>query len=171
MLKGKTALVTGSTSGIGKAIATRLAAEGANVILNGFGDAKEIEALRAGIERDHKVRAAFSGADLTKPEAIEAMMAEAAAQFGGVDILVNNAGVAPLQRNDIIDLTEESYDRVMNINLKGPLFFAQKIAREMIWLKQQINEYSPKIIFISSSHARNFKRYNYIITYSSIITI
>ena len=57
MLKGKTALITGSTSGIGKAIASRLAAEGANVILNGFGDAKEIEALRAGLERNHKVRA------------------------------------------------------------------------------------------------------------------
>ena len=78
MLKGKTALVTGSTSGIGKAIAIRLAAEGANVILNGFGDAKEIEALRTGLERDHKVKAAFSGADLTKTEAIEEMMQDAA---------------------------------------------------------------------------------------------
>ena len=92
MLAGKAALITGSTSGIGKAIALRLAADGANIVLNGFGDAKEIEALRAGIEKDHKVKAIFSSADLTKPEAIETMMAEAAAAFGGVDILVNNAG-------------------------------------------------------------------------------
>jgi 3-hydroxybutyrate dehydrogenase len=117
MLKGKTALVTGSTSGIGKAIATRLAAEGANVILNGFGDAKEIDALRAGIERDHKVKAAFSGADLTKPEAIEAMMAEAAAQFGGVDILVNNAGtqfVSPIE-----DFPVAKWDLILALNLSS----------------------------------------------------
>jgi NAD(P)-dependent dehydrogenase (short-subunit alcohol dehydrogenase family) len=66
---------------------------------------------------------------------------------------VNNAGVAPLQRNDLLDLTEESYDRVLNINLKGPVFFAQKIAKEMIWLKAQITEYRPAIVFMSSVSA------------------
>ena len=88
-LKGKTALVTGSTSGIGLAIARALKAEGARVILNGFGDPDEIARLQ------EELGAAYSNADLTRPEAIEAMMAEA----GAVDILVNNAGmqhVAPI---------------------------------------------------------------------------
>ena len=117
MLKGKTALVTGSTSGIGKAIAMRLAAEGSNVILNGFGDAKEIEALRAGLETDHKVRAAFSSADLTKPDEIQEMMAEAAKSFGGVDILVNNAGtqfVSPLEEFPVA-----KWDLIIALNLSS----------------------------------------------------
>jgi NAD(P)-dependent dehydrogenase (short-subunit alcohol dehydrogenase family) len=74
-------------------------------------------------------------------------------RYGRIDVLVNNAGVAPLQRNDVLDMSEESYDRVMNINLKGPVFFAQKIAKEMIWLKQQIDGYKPLIVFITSVSA------------------
>jgi NAD(P)-dependent dehydrogenase (short-subunit alcohol dehydrogenase family) len=74
-------------------------------------------------------------------------------RYGRIDFLVNNAGVAPLHRNDVLELTEESYDRVMNINLRGPVFFAQKISREMIWLKQMIQDYNPKIVFISSVSA------------------
>lgn len=115
MLKGKTALVTGSTSGIGKAIATRLASEGANVMLNGFGDAKEIEALRAGLERDHKVKVVFSGADLTKTEAIEGMMADAAKAFGGVDILVNNAGIQHVAPIDEFPVAK--WDLIIALNL------------------------------------------------------
>jgi NAD(P)-dependent dehydrogenase (short-subunit alcohol dehydrogenase family) len=74
-------------------------------------------------------------------------------RYGRIDVLINNAGVAPLQKYDVLDMPEESYDRVMNINLKGPVFFAQKIAREMIWLKQQITDYKPIIIFITSVSA------------------
>ncbi|MBO9380209.1 3-hydroxybutyrate dehydrogenase [Sphingomonas histidinilytica] len=92
-LKGKTALITGSTSGIGLAYAKALAAEGANVVINGFGDADAIEAERKALEAASGARALYSGHDLTKVDAIEAMMAEAAAAFGAVDILVNNAGV------------------------------------------------------------------------------
>ena len=95
-LKNKTALVTGSTSGIGLGIARAFAREGANVILNGFGDAAEIEALRAGIERDFGVKARHDGADMSKPDAIEAMMQKAIAEFGSVDLLVNNAGIGLL---------------------------------------------------------------------------
>lgn len=115
MLKGKTALVTGSTSGIGKAIATRLAAEGANVMLNGFGDAKEIEALRTGLERDHKVTIGFSGADLTRADAIAQMMDEAKAAFGGVDILVNNAGVQHVAPIDEFPVAK--WDLIIALNL------------------------------------------------------
>ncbi len=100
MIKGKTALVTGSTSGIGKAIAERMAKEGCNIGLNGFGDAGEIEAQRKGLEDAFGVRAGYSGADLTDPGAIEEMMSYVAKDFGGADILVNNAGVqhvAPLE--------------------------------------------------------------------------
>ncbi|MEL6324960.1 MAG: SDR family NAD(P)-dependent oxidoreductase, partial [Pseudomonadota bacterium] len=93
MAAQKTALVTGSTSGIGQAIAERFARDGHDVILNGFGDQDEIEANRADLARSADVKVGYSGADLTKPEAIEEMMAYAAADFGGVDILVNNAGV------------------------------------------------------------------------------
>ncbi|MFC0303947.1 3-hydroxybutyrate dehydrogenase [Rhizorhabdus histidinilytica] len=92
-LKGKTALITGSTSGIGLAYAKALAAEGANVVINGFGDADAIEAERKALEAASGARALYSGHDLTKVDAIEAMMAEAAAAFGAVDILINNAGV------------------------------------------------------------------------------
>src|ERR1700722_14158392 len=100
MLRGKTALITGSTSGIGLGIAEAFAAEGANIILNGFGDGTQIETLRAGLAQRHDVKVHFDGADMSKPAAIDAMMAGATARFGGVDILVNNAGiqfVAPIE--------------------------------------------------------------------------
>jgi 3-hydroxybutyrate dehydrogenase len=100
MLKGKTALITGSTSGIGLGYAKALAAEGANIIINGFGDADAVETERKSLEGLNGARALYSGADLTKVDAIEEMMAMAANAFGGVDILINNAGmqhVAPVE--------------------------------------------------------------------------
>jgi 3-hydroxybutyrate dehydrogenase len=117
MIKGKTALVTGSTSGIGKAIAERLAQAGANVVLNGFGDADEIQSLQAEMEAEHGVRVGYSGADLTNPEAIEEMMAYAGSEFGGTDILVNNAGtqfVSPLE-----DFPVAKWDLIMALNLSA----------------------------------------------------
>lgn len=113
MLKGKTALVTGSTSGIGLGIAIELAKQGANIVMNGFGDhegpKKEIEALGVKVE--------YHGADMSKPAEIEAMMKFAAEKFGGVDILVNNAGiqyVAPIQ-----DFPPERWDAIIAINLSS----------------------------------------------------
>src|SRR5437899_3266894 len=117
MLKTKTAVVTGSTSGIGLAIARALAKEGANVVLNGFGDAAEIESIRKGIETESGVRATYSGADMTKPAEIAAMIRTAEQAFGGIDILVNNAGiqhVAPVEEFPI-----EKWDQIIAINLSS----------------------------------------------------
>ena len=114
-LQGKSALVTGSTSGIGRAIAEGLAREGAGVMLNGFGDAREIEALRAGIEKDHGVKAFYDGADMTKPGEIAALVANAERQLGAIDILVNNAGVQHVAPVD--EFPPEKWDWVIAINL------------------------------------------------------
>jgi 3-hydroxybutyrate dehydrogenase len=117
MLKGKTALVTGSTSGIGLGIAARLAAGGANIVLNGFGDAKEIEQLRNGLSGSNRVTVVYDGADMSKPDAIAAMMNGALAQFGALDIVVNNAGiqhVAPVE-----DFPVARWDAILAINLSA----------------------------------------------------
>jgi 3-hydroxybutyrate dehydrogenase len=124
-LKTKTALVTGSTSGIGLAIARAMAKEGANVMINGFGDAADIEKERAGIEADFGVKAAFNAADMTKPETIAAMVADCEKQFGAVDILVNNAGiqhVAPIEEFPL-----DQWDRIIAINLSSA-FHAMRAA-------------------------------------------
>ena len=92
-LKGKTALITGSTSGIGLGYAKALAAEGANVMINGFGDATEIEKERAGLAALSGGKALYSDADMTKPQAIAAMVKTCADQLGGPDIVINNAGI------------------------------------------------------------------------------
>jgi 3-hydroxybutyrate dehydrogenase len=114
-LAGKSALVTGSTSGIGRAIAETYAREGAHVMLNGFGDAGEIEALRAGLERQHGVKVRYHGADMTQPAQITDMVAKAQSQLGAVDILVNNAGVQHVAPID--EFPPEKWDWVIAINL------------------------------------------------------
>ena len=115
MLKGKTALITGSTSGIGRGIAETLAAQGANIVLNGFGRADEIEALRGRIAADHGVAARYDAADMAKPAEIEAMVAKAVAEFGAVDVLVNNAGIQHVAPID--EFPVEKWNAIIAINL------------------------------------------------------
>jgi 3-hydroxybutyrate dehydrogenase len=124
-LKGKVALVTGSTSGIGQGIAEALAAEGADIMLNGFGDAAAIETLRAGMATKFGVRVAYNGADLSKAAGVAGLVAATEAALGSVDILVNNAGiqfVAPIE-----SFPEERWDLIIALNLSA-VFHGMKAA-------------------------------------------
>ena len=124
-LTGKSAVITGSTSGIGLGIATALASAGADVMLNGFGDAAEIEATRAGLERDCGVKAAYSGADLTQGDQTKQMVADAEAAFGKVDILVNNAGIQTVAPVD--EFPEDRWELIVALNMSSN-FYAIKAA-------------------------------------------
>jgi 3-hydroxybutyrate dehydrogenase len=117
MLKGKTALVTGSTSGIGLAIARALAKDGANVMLNGFGNQAAIEKERVGLEKEFGVKALYSGADMAAPAEIAAMIAATEKEFGALDVLVNNAGIQHVA--DVEDFPVEKWDAVIAINLSS----------------------------------------------------
>src|ERR1041385_3276917 len=117
MLKGKTALVTGSTSGIGLATARALAKDGANVMLNGFGDKAEIEKIRGAIEKDFGVKARYSPADMTKPAEIAEMVRATEKEFGSLDVLVNNAGIQHVA--DIEDFPIEKWEAIIAINLSS----------------------------------------------------
>jgi 3-hydroxybutyrate dehydrogenase len=116
-LAGRAAIVTGSTSGIGLGIAEALARRGANVVINGFGDASEIERLRARLAGEHGVNALFDGADMSKPDAIARMVARAADALGQVDILVNNAGIQHV--SPIESFPPEKWDAVIAIDLSS----------------------------------------------------
>lgn len=145
MLNGKAALITGSTSGIGRGIAEALAAKGANIVLNGMGDPAEIEALRTSIESRYGVKAIFADADLTQPEAIDAMMKNAFAAFGAVDILVNNAGIQFVSPIDEFPI--EKWNAILALNLSSN-FHTIRLAlpkmKERKW---------GRIVNIASAHA------------------
>ena len=117
MLKGKTALVTGSTSGIGLATARALAADGANLMLNGFGNQAAIEKERAGLEKEFGIKARYSPADMSKPAEIAAMVAQTEKEFGALDVLVNNAGIPHVA--NIEDFPVEKWDAVIAINMSS----------------------------------------------------
>jgi 3-oxoacyl-[acyl-carrier protein] reductase len=144
------AVITGASKGIGRSVAISLAAEGFDIAAIARSiDSEGMEIL--GPEVEKRGGQFFPiGLDISCTGCQKEVVSNILERYGRIDFLVNNAGVAPLQRNDLLDMTLESYDRVMNINLKGPVFFAQKIAKEMIWLKQQIPDYKPVIIFVTS---------------------
>lgn len=114
-LKGKTAIVTGSTSGIGLAYAKALAAEGASVVINGFGDADAIEKERAALEATSEAKALYDAADMTKPDQIAAMVQRAHDELGGPDIVINNAGIQHVSK--IEDFPIDKWDAIIAINL------------------------------------------------------
>lgn len=145
MLKGKTALVTGSTSGIGRGIAEQLAAQGAHVVLNGFGDPADIEALRADLAARHGVTVRHDGADLSRQDQIEAMMARQIAEFGAVDILVNNAGIQYVAPVD--EFPVDKWNAILAINLSAT-FHTVRLA-----LPAMKQRGWGRIINIASAHA------------------
>ncbi|TAK75565.1 MAG: 3-hydroxybutyrate dehydrogenase [Aquabacterium sp.] len=129
MLKRKSAIVTGSTSGIGLGIAQAFARQGADVMLNGFGNADEIEFTRAQLEREHGVRVLYSAADMSQPAQVRAMAQAAIEGFGHVDIVVNNAGiqhVAPVE-----EFPEEKWDAVLAINLSSAFHLIKAVVPQM----------------------------------------
>src|SRR6187551_1563620 len=117
MLKGKTALVTGSTSGIGLATARALAQDGANIMINGFGDKAQIEKIRTEIEKEFGVKARYSPADMSKPAEIAEMIRITEKEFGSLDVLVNNAGIQHVA--NIEDFPIEKWDAIIAINLSS----------------------------------------------------
>jgi 3-hydroxybutyrate dehydrogenase len=129
MLKGKTAIVTGSTSGIGLGIARALGGAGANLMLNGFGDAAQIEALRAGLAKEFGVKVAFSGADISKPAQIREMVDLATKELGSVDILVNNAGIQ--HTSPVDEFPEDRWDAVIAINLTSNFHAIKAVLPQM----------------------------------------
>jgi 3-hydroxybutyrate dehydrogenase len=145
MVTGKTALVTGSTSGIGLGIATRLAAEGANIVLNGFGDAAQIEALRKDLAAKNGVQVVYDGADMTKPDAVAAMMKKAIDKFGAVDILVNNAGVQHVAPVD--EFPVDKWDLIIALNLSSA-FHTTRLALPAMKKRRW-----GRIVNIASAHA------------------
>ena len=117
MTPRKTALITGSTSGIGAGIAEALAREGYNVVLNGFGDVAAIEAMRAGLEREHGVAVRYDDADMSRPQEIARLVDGALGQFGAIDVLVNNAGIQHVAAVD--EFPPEKWDAILAINLSS----------------------------------------------------
>jgi 3-hydroxybutyrate dehydrogenase len=129
MLKGKSAIVTGSTSGIGLGIARAFAAQGADVMLNGFGNADEIEFTRAQLAREFGVRVAYSGADVSRAEQVRALAVQAETAFGKVDIVVNNAGIQHVAPID--EFPEERWDAVLAINLSSAFHLVKAVVPGM----------------------------------------
>jgi len=143
-LKGRVAVVTGSTSGIGQAIAEAFAREGASLVLNGFGEKAAIESLRARLEKTSGARAIYDAADMTKPTQIASMIRRAASELGGVDILVNNAGIQHVAPID--EFPDDKWDAIIAVNLSSA-FHATKHALPHMKKKRW-----GRIVNIASAH-------------------
>ncbi len=141
----KTALVTGSTSGIGLAIATELASRGMSLMLNGFGDSADIEALRSDLARAHGIDVLYDSADMSRQEAIEAMMRRATDHFGGIDVLVNNAGIQHVAPVD--ELPVDKWNAILAINLTAAFHTTRLAVPHM-----KFNGWG-RIVNIASAHA------------------
>ena len=144
-LKNKTALVTGSTSGIGLGIARAFAKAGANVILNGFGDAAAIEKIRANLEKEFHVQVRYDGADMSSADAIARMMQRALDEFGAIDVLVNNAGIQHVAPVDEFPVAK--WDAILAINLSAA-FHTTRLALPAMKARK-----FGRIVNVASAHA------------------
>ena len=145
MLEGKTALVTGSTSGIGLGIAERFAAEGAHIVLNGLGQPADAERIAADLRQRHRVKVVYDGADMSMPEAVFAMVQKAIAEFGALDILVNNAGIQHVAPVD--DFPPAKWDAILAINLSAAFHTVRAVLPAM-----KKNGWG-RIVNVASAHA------------------
>jgi NAD(P)-dependent dehydrogenase (short-subunit alcohol dehydrogenase family) len=155
--KERVALVTGSSRGIGRGVALRLARDGYRVVINGISE--DAAGADSGMGEVRRAIEAAGGvaetlrADISSPAEREALVDFVVERLGRLDLLVNNAGVAPRERRDILEATIESFDRLISINLRGPYFLTQRMAREMIeWKRRGVVE-KPRIAFITSISA------------------
>lgn len=155
MNKNRVALVTGGSRGIGRAIAIELARGGFDLAINFAADEKAADEARqlAAEAGRPDIRIELVRADISSSEARKGMLEVVKSLFGRLDVLVNNAGVAPKVRTDLLEATEESFDRLISINLKAPYFLSQAVARWMIELRPTLNDYLPSIINITSISA------------------
>jgi len=169
MTSNRVALVTGASRGIGKAITLALAQSGLDVVINyasqlGAAEQVQKESTRLG------VRAELLQADISQTANHASVMEWLNEKFGRLDVLVNNAGVAPKVREDMLIASEESFDRLVNINLRGPYFLTQRLSRWMVDLRRTLPDYSPVIVNISSvsAYASSPNRADYCITKAGI---
>ena len=144
MLEGKVSIVTGSTSGIGLGIARQLAAAGSGIVLNGFGERRQIEALRADLERELNVPVSYSGADMSQPAEVVNMVAEATHEHGRVDIVVNNAGIQ--HTAPVVEFPPQRWDAIIAINLTAA-FHSIRAA-----LPQMLERGYGRVINVASVH-------------------
>jgi 3-oxoacyl-[acyl-carrier protein] reductase len=144
------AIITGASRGIGRAISLALAAEGYDIVaIARTPDSEGMVSLQPEVEK--RGSSFFPiGLDIAHTSLHDEAISSILEHYGRIDILINNAGIAPIERKDLLELEEESYDRVIAVNLRGPVFFAIKVAREMLWMKEQTADYKPAIMFITS---------------------
>lgn len=144
------AIITGASRGIGRAISLALASEGYDIAaIARTPDSDCMLSLQPEIE-GRGSQFFPVGLDVAHTNLHDEVISSILEHYGRIDILVNNAGIAPLERKDLLDLDEETYDRVLSVNLRGPVFLARRVAREMIWMKEQVKDYKPSIIFVTS---------------------
>lgn len=149
MIDKKVAVITGAARGIGNSIAYELAKEGYAIAIYDIIEVNQIEQNIKKVKSTGQPVLYYQG-DLTSPNDRKSFLEEVISQYGRVDVLVNNAGVAPKTRKDILEMTEESFDFVININLKGTMFFTQMIAKEMIMEIKNNSDIKPVIVNIAS---------------------
>lgn len=169
------ALVTGSARGIGRAIAVELAREGYDIVVNGASPVDPSNTERGAYEVAKRVnevgrRAVVVRADIGNPEDREALIAKIEDAYGRLDLLVNNAGIAPRERNDILEASEESFELLMRVNLQGPYFLTQRAAKWMIALQESGIVKTPRIAFVGSisSYASSINRGEYCVSKAGI---